>query len=115
MTYFKYANIKLLAFIILILGILGYAYFQTYDLITGPIINITYPLDGATLSSSPLTVSGSAKNISLITFNDRPIVVDESGAFSEKLLLAPGYTILTIHAEDKFGRTTDSSLRLIYN
>jgi hypothetical protein len=115
MSYLKSANIKVFAFMLLIIGILGYAYFQTYNLIIGPVVTITSPIDGDTLSSPKLIVSGTTRNISLITFNDRTIFVDEAGAFEEKLLLAPGYTILNIHAEDKFGRTTDSSLHVIYN
>lgn len=109
------ANIKTIAFIILILGILGYTYFQMQNLIVGPVITVSEPQNGTTLTSSQIKVIGNTKNISSINLNDRQIFIDESGVFKEKLLLSPGYNIITLKAKDKFNRETEKVIELVYN
>ncbi|MBI2618339.1 hypothetical protein HYW58_02725 [Candidatus Kaiserbacteria bacterium] len=115
MSYARHLNIKIIGFIILLLGILGYTYFQMHNLVIGPVITIKTPQNGATLFASLTEVVGTTKNISEITINDRRIFIDETGVFKEKLLLSPGYNIITLHAKDKFGRTTNRTLELVYN
>ena len=115
MLYIKRATIKNLVFVFLIFSILGYTYFQTRNLIAGPVITISNPENGSTRSSSRIEIHGSTKNISHITLNNRQIFIDESGAFTEKVLLSPGYNIITLEAEDKFGRKTKEILELVYN
>ena len=66
------------------------------------------------LTESLIDVAGIATNISAISLNDRPIFIDESGAFSEKLMLYPGYNIIKLRAEDKFGSTVENDLELVY-
>ncbi|NQV93192.1 hypothetical protein HQ403_01705 [Candidatus Kaiserbacteria bacterium] len=85
------------------------------SLVTGPVISISEPKDGVVVTSSRTEVYGTTKNISSISLNDREIFIDESGAFKEKLLLSPGYNIITVRAEDKFGRKTENVLELVYN
>lgn len=111
----KHANIKTVTFVLLLIGILGYTFFQTQSLVTGPVINISKPQNGATLTASLIEIVGTTENISSISINDRYIFIDESGAFKEKLLLSPGYNIITLQAEDRFGRKTEEILELVYN
>ena len=115
MRYFRHIHIKTAIFAGLLFLILVYTYFQMQSLITGPVISIKTPSNGAVLSDPLVDIEGSAKNISRITMNDRQIFIDESGVFKEKLLLSPGYNIITLQAEDRFGRDTKSTLDLVYN
>ena len=46
--------------------------------------------------------------------NDRKIFIDQQGNFKEKILLSYGYNIITMKANDKFGRNTKKKLELIY-
>lgn len=94
--------------------VLSYTYFQTRNLIDGPIISITAPTNGATLSESLIAIEGEAHNITHISINDRQIFVNEMGNFREQLLLPYGYTIITIKARDKFGRLEHKTLELVY-
>ena len=65
--------------------------------------------------ANPLvTVAGTATNIARISLDDRQIFVDKQGNFSEKLLVPPGYTIIKLAAQDKFGRTTEKLVALNY-
>ncbi len=115
MSRITYGNIKAIIFSLLIVSILGYTYFQMRDLVTGPVITVTSPENGAVFGTAPVDIVGSTRNISEITLNDRDIFISEDGVFSEKLLLSPGYNIITLQAEDRFGRTTQKILELTYN
>jgi hypothetical protein len=93
--------------------IVGYTYLKTKDYIAGPQITITSPLDGSTVSNPLIEITGVTKNISFISLNDRPIFVDEKGNFKEKLLLYPGYNIMSVKAEDRYKRTVEKTIELI--
>jgi len=97
------------------LFILGYSYFQARKLIGGPSLVIESPQNGATLTESLVDIRGTARNVKEVSLNDRPIFTDEEGHFEEKLLVPPGYTIITLKAEDRFGRKTNRSLELYYD
>jgi hypothetical protein len=108
----KYVRLGLIS--LFAAGIIGYALFQTRNLIQGPIIKIHSPVNGSSLTKSFVEIEGAAKNISYINLNDRQIFTDESGAFSERLLLSYGYNIITLRARDKFGREVEKTLELVY-
>lgn len=93
-------------------GALVYGYFKAEALIQGPLLSITTPTPGSTSTEPVLSISGTARHIASITLNGAPIFVNSSGEFTEELLLGNGYTILTIEAKDRFGRTITKTLPL---
>lgn len=104
---------KILA-IIIILTIAGYAYYRTKDFIIGPTITIYSPKNGESVNTSLIEVTGIVKNISYISINDRQIYTNEEGNFKEKLLLYPGYNIISIKVEDRFDRDIEKTLEIVY-
>jgi len=104
---------KILLFSAMILLVVGYAYLKTKDYIAGPQIIIISPLNGSSVSNPLVEIVGTAKNISFISLNDRPIFIDESGNFKEKLLLYSGYNIMSVKAEDRYKRKVEKSLEVI--
>ncbi len=106
--------LKISIIVLIGLAIVGYAFFQSRNLIEGPQIVITSPSNGATFSDPRVTVSGTAKNISFLTLNDRQIFMNAEGVWSEELLLSPGDNVWTIEAKDKFGRSTVKKLELVF-
>jgi hypothetical protein len=86
------------------LGLL-YALFQARYLIEGPTITVSeaVPMEE---SDRVVTLAGVAENITSLTLNGRTIYTDDRGAFSEAVVLPEGYTIMTLVAEDRYGRTT---------
>ena len=104
---------KILLFSAIILLVVGYAYLKTKDYIAGPQITITSPLNGSSVSNSLIEIVGTAKNISFISLNDRPIFIDESGNFKERLLLYSGYNIMSVKAEDRYKRKVEKNLEVI--
>lgn len=105
--------IKILPIIVVIIAVIGYSYLKTKDYIAGPQITITSPTSGSSVSNPLIEIVGFAKNISFISLNDRPIFIDDKGNFKEKLLLYPGYNIMSIKAEDRYKRTVEKRLELI--
>jgi hypothetical protein len=95
--------------------IVGYSVFQAWKLISGPIIDVYTPQNGATYNSTLIEIDGRAKNIAYINLDGRQIFTDKDGYFSEKILLLPGYNIVTISATDKFGAKTEKKLELVLN
>ena len=98
-----------LVFILLI----SYALFEARALIWGPYIKINQPQNGATLSGPLVVVEGESSNISWISLNGRQIFTDEKGGWSEKLLVSPGLSIMTLRARDRFGRETEEEIQVV--
>lgn len=94
--------------------VVGYGIFQAKNLATGPTLSITSPAQGASVPDEFATISGTAKNISFITLNDNKIFTDESGNWSESILLSSGYNVITVEAKDRFGRTARKSLQVTH-
>ncbi len=105
--------LKWLVIILAVAIIVIYGFFASRDLLRGPQITITTPDNGSVVTSPLVLIQGSTKNSKTISLNDRPIFIDTSGRFAEQLLLAPGYTILTLRAKDRFGRETVKRLELV--
>src|ERR1035437_6663078 len=101
------------ALALLVVIIVGYSLFQANKILSGPIINIYTPQNGATYNSTLIEIDGQAKNIAYINLDDRQMFTDKDGNFSEKLLLSPGYNVVKLNAWDKFGKQTEKKLELV--
>jgi hypothetical protein len=95
-------------------GLLYFIYrtFQAY--FSGPSVTIAEPADYSAFSTSTVTIAGTAERVQNITLDGRPIIIDDKGDFSETILLAPGYNIETLAAQDRFGHATQKRLELVY-
>ena len=90
-----------------------YITFQARFLIVGPEITLVH--EPASVQNNPtVTLAGTARNIAKITLNGRQIFTDQSGYFSEALVLENGYTIATITATDRYGRETNVVRSFVY-
>ena len=95
-------------------ALLFFVYHQTRGLLAGASVSIQSPQNGALFHESTLTLSGTAKKVSFISVNGRQIFTDEDGKFEELLLLAPGYSIITVSAEDAFKRKVQKQIEVVY-
>jgi hypothetical protein len=93
--------------------LVSYALFQARFLIIGPQITLTAE---PTLQQNErrIFLEGTAYNISRLWLNDRQIFTDAQGNFREALILENGYTISTLRAEDRYGRTTTLTRSYVY-
>lgn len=95
--------------------IIGYGAFQAKNLAEGPKLAVLSPLSGATVHDSLVEIKGTAQNIAFLTLDGNKIFTNETGAYNEKILLSPGYNVITLEAKDRFGRTTRKELQVMYN
>ncbi len=113
MTHNIVSIVRITAISLLGVIILGYGLFQAQKYIEGPIITIYSPQNGATYTSPLIEVNGRAQNVAYLALDGRQIFTDTSGRFSEKLLLSPGYTILTLRGQDEFGKIISKQIELV--
>lgn len=94
-----------------IIGI--YAYYRSHDLVHGITIEVTGITDGEKITNPYLVLSGTAKNATMLTLDDRSILMDQNGVWNESLVLSPGYTVVTFKAEDKFGKEREQVFHVV--
>lgn len=107
------STIRITIISLVVLLIIGYSFFQAQKLLTGPVIDIYTPQNGATYNQTLIEIEGRAINTAHLNMNGRKIFTDKEGYFKEKLLLSPGYNIIRLDAVDKFKKYTEKTLELI--
>ena len=113
-THYGLARALRLALKIAIVGALAlYALAQAWPLIEGPTLTLAGE-DAPSTDERAMTITGVARNVTAITLNGRPIFTDEQGLFNETVVLENGYTILTLRAEDRYGRVALLERPLVY-
>lgn len=100
--------------IVIGIALVTYGLYQARNLIGGPSIIIESPKRGSVITTSRVNIVGTAEQVTYITLNERPIFIDESGAFEETTLLAPGYNVIELSVRDRFERTHRELLELVY-
>lgn len=93
--------------------LLSYAVFQARFLIVGPQIALVNE-PNLQQNERRIFIEGKAYNISRLWLNDRQIFTDAQGNFKEALVLENGYTISTLRAEDRYGRSTTITRSYVY-
>jgi hypothetical protein len=58
-------------------------------------------------------VRGVADKATRITLNGREIFIDKDGNFSESISMLPGFSIVTLNAKDKFGKTAEKKFEVV--
>lgn len=105
--------IRLFGGIVLLVSIIWYVQFQARNILEGPSIALTSEYIPVQHERS-VDLTGNAHNIVKLTLNGREIHTDESGAFTQTLVLPNGYTIMELTAQDRFGRTTSLVRKYVY-
>ena len=119
MTGIFHSRIKFrsIVYAVLVIGactLIGlYVVYQARFLIGGPKLYLIDEPDSIQ-NSQLVHLRGKASNISTISLNGRQIFTDKTGYFNEALLLENGYTIATIQATDRYGRTQRIVKQFVY-
>ncbi len=72
-------------------------------ILRGPEIKINTLPQSSELSNAMITLSGTAHDTKKLTLNGTTVALSPSGAFSEKILLLPGYNTITFDTSDRLG------------
>lgn len=105
----RFTKIVLIIFFLLVLG---YAYFEGRGLLYGPAISVESRV--MEVNEPFITIEGTANRISSLSMNGQAIPVTEGGVFSEPYLLAPGYNRITLTANDRYNKSTERIIEIVY-
>ena len=100
--------------ILILSGIIAFAYFNSRQYFTGPQLTITSPENGAHFEDPFITIAGTAENTSFIRLNGNPVFVNEANQFEQQLLLSPGTSIMKLEATDRFDRRVERLFSVTY-
>ena len=104
-------------FIFFILGaviVVGYSLFTARFFIAGPQLNIDNPRYIET-DEPLLIISGNSSNIQALWINGHEVFLEENGAYTNKRILTPGISYITLFAKDRFDRTEEKIITAYYN
>jgi len=65
------------------------------------------------VDSSIAEIKGVASKATYISINGREIFINKEGEFKESIALLPGFSIVTINAKDKFGKTAEKQFEIV--
>lgn len=102
-------SIRIIASLIITL-VVGYGLVKAFPLIVGPEIVLESPAPYSTIGGETLPLSGTAKRTETLTLNGAILLIDEQGHFETALTLPSGTGILSLTAEDRFGRKVSREL-----
>ncbi len=107
----KYLGLGIITSILIVTIV--YSGFKVKDIFSGPDIEIISPQVGEIAKQSFVSITGQAKRITKLYLNDRKIFTDDAGNFRESLLLASGYNVWEVRAEDNYGRKIIKKIELV--
>ncbi len=103
---------KILSFLGVI-AVIGLVFYNTRDIFLGAPLSVVTVKDGTTVTESFLPISGVAKNSSSVSINGRLVAVAKNGSFSDGVVLSPGYNIIEIAEQDRFGKEKHKIFHLV--
>lgn len=102
-------RIVLVVFFVLILG---YGYFEARGILYGPTIEV--PQNIEQVSTPYIDLTGTTTHIASLEMNGQSVPVTEQGAFDIPLALSPGYNRIVLAATDKYGKSTQQVIQIVY-
>lgn len=93
-----------------VLAVLIYTAVVSTPFARGPEL-ILSPLE--TLDAQTVLIQGKALRVSRVLINDMDIPLSETGEFSVERAFPAGYTVVTVRAEDRFGRVRERIITFI--
>jgi len=93
--------------------IVTYAIWRSLNYALGPEIHISSPANGATIDTGIVTIQGQALRVNNLLLNGNMISIDQMGHFNETILLFGGINLITLEANDQFGRHAEKQLVLV--
>ncbi|MBI3443458.1 helix-turn-helix domain-containing protein [Candidatus Woesebacteria bacterium] len=83
-----------------------YLFFQYIRFVNPPLLTVDTPKDGAFLSQAKIVVSGSTDPNATLKVNNQPVLVEDSGKFSEEIEVLEGENEIEIKAVSRARKET---------
>ncbi len=93
--------------------IIAFAISRSLNYVRGPEIEIFWPENGTTATTSTITMNGQVLRVNKLFLNGDMIATDENGLWKKTLIIFPGLNKITILAEDQFGREIRKELDIV--
>lgn len=97
--------------LVAILGV-GYVANQIRSVLAPPFLEIDEPAGDSTVNGSSMVVSGRGEIGAQVMLNNQPVFMDNSGRFSENLILSPGLNIIQISERNKLGKVSEKTRQI---
>lgn len=86
---------------------------KLYPIIHGPKISIDTLQNGSTLTDPMIRISGTASFTRELIVNGESFALSPTGAFDEKLVLSPGYNLITVLGVDRYGKANQKTYSIM--
>jgi hypothetical protein len=107
-TLWRYVSIAGGIIVGILIGI--FLYSRVAGLISGPRIIVDSPTPWQEISDGWIEVSGTIRYVSSAKINGRRLYLNTDNTFREIIAVVPGYTIIEITAQDRFGKQRSVSV-----
>ena len=98
---------------IFVLGVLAFVGSKVYPIIHGPAITVATLINGGSVSDPMVRISGNAAFTQELVVNGKTLNLAPDGTFDEKLVLNPGYNLITLQGSDRFGKTNSTTYAVV--
>ena len=112
MLPYRDSQITKIALVIFFIIIAGYAYFEARGILFGPSIYVSSSVEQ--VSDPYIEIKGSTQHISALSMNGESVPVTEQGDFDVPYVLAPGFNRIVLDAKDKYGKSTERVVEIVY-
>ena len=112
MLPYRDSRITKYALIVFFLVVAAYGYYEARGILFGPRISVNSEI--TEVHDPFIVIKGQADRISELHMNGKAITVTEQGAFEEPYLLSEGLNRIVLDAEDKYGRSRQEVLQIVY-
>ncbi len=112
MLPYRDSRLTQIALVVFFVVVIIYAYYESRGLLFGPKINL--PTESQEVHEPFIRIKGKADRISSLSLNGKQIPVTEQGEFDEPYLLSPGLNRILLDATDKYGRSRQSVMQVVY-
>lgn len=100
---------------VLVFGSFWYLYQEFRSFAAVPYLVVFAPTDGQIIEESNVTVNGKTDKDARVSINGQPLLVDDSGNFSERVQLQSGFNTLTVTSTNKFQKEKVETLSVQAN
>ena len=105
--------LKLIGVGLVALAIVAFAVWRSLSYVRGPLIVVIEPSNGSMINERSVMIRGHIERATNLLLNGNKTNIDEQGQFSEVAIIFPGVNLITLKAEDQFGRSVEDRLTLI--